>query len=88
LIKIKNAINCNLPIPVAARSKAWVYGRSLAVIAGLNPAGAMDVCLLRVLCVVYVAASIKARLPIQKRPVCCVFVSKCVWSRNRKEEAY
>ena len=29
-----------LPIPVAARSKAWVYGLSLAGIAGSNPAGA------------------------------------------------
>jgi hypothetical protein len=32
--------------------KAWVYGRSLAGIAGSNPAGCMDVCLLCVLCVV------------------------------------
>jgi hypothetical protein len=39
-------------IPVAARSKAWVYGRSLAEIVGSNPAGSMDLCLLRVLCVV------------------------------------
>ena len=38
--------------PVAARSKVWVYGRSLTRIAGSNPAGGMDVCLLRVLCVV------------------------------------
>ena len=30
--------------PVAARSKAWVCGRSLAVIVGSNPAGGMDVC--------------------------------------------
>ena len=30
--------------PVAARSKAWVYGHSLAGIAGLNPARVMDVC--------------------------------------------
>jgi len=36
---------------VAARSKAWVCGRSLAGIAGLNPAGCMAICLLRVLCV-------------------------------------
>jgi hypothetical protein len=28
------------PIPVAASSKAWVCGRSLAGIAGSNPAGA------------------------------------------------
>jgi hypothetical protein len=40
------------PIPVAARSKAWAYGLSLAGIVGLNPAGGMDVCLLSVLCVV------------------------------------
>ena len=31
------------PIPVAARSKAWVSGRSLAGIAGSNPAEGMDV---------------------------------------------
>jgi hypothetical protein len=30
----------HLPIPVAARSKAWVCGRSLAGIVGSNPAGA------------------------------------------------
>jgi hypothetical protein len=39
-------------IPVAARSKAWVRGRSLAGIVGLNPAEGIDVCLLLVLCVV------------------------------------
>ena len=32
------------PIPVAARSKAWVYGRSLTRIVGSNPTGGMDVC--------------------------------------------
>jgi hypothetical protein len=40
------------PMPVAAPSKAWAYGCSLAGIAGLIPAGDMDVCLLLVLCVV------------------------------------
>jgi hypothetical protein len=35
-----------MPIPVAARSKTWVYGRSLAGIEGSNPAGSMDVFLL------------------------------------------
>ena len=34
------------PIPVTAQSKEWVCGRSLAGIAGSNPAGSMDVCLL------------------------------------------
>jgi hypothetical protein len=32
-------------IPVAARSKAWVCGRSIAGIVGLNPTGRMDACL-------------------------------------------
>ena len=41
-----------MPIPVAARSKAWVCGGSLPGIVGSNRAGGMDVCLLRVLCVV------------------------------------
>ena len=35
-----------LPIPVAARSKAGVCGRSLDGIAGSYPAGGMYVCLL------------------------------------------
>jgi hypothetical protein len=30
-------------MPVAARTKAWVCGRSLAGIVGSNPAGAIDV---------------------------------------------
>ena len=41
-----------MPIPVAARSMAWVCSRSLAEIAGSNPAGGMDVCLSCMLCVV------------------------------------
>ena len=35
-----------MPIPVAARSKAWAGGRSLAGIVGSNPTGSMDICLL------------------------------------------
>jgi hypothetical protein len=34
------------PIPVTARSKAWVCRHSLAGIVGSNPTGGMDVCLL------------------------------------------
>ena len=41
-----------MAIPVAARSNAWVCGRSLAGVGGSNPAGGMDVCLLCSLCVV------------------------------------
>jgi len=33
-------------VPVAAQSKVWVCGRSLAGIVGSNPAGRMDVYLL------------------------------------------
>jgi hypothetical protein len=40
------------PIPVVARSQAWVCGRSLAGIVGLNPADGMDVFLFFVFCVV------------------------------------
>ena len=40
------------PVAVAARSKAYVYGRSPAEIVGSNPTGCMDVCVLRVLCVI------------------------------------
>jgi hypothetical protein len=37
---------------MAALCKAWIYGRSVAGFAGSNPAGDIEVCLLRVLCVV------------------------------------
>jgi hypothetical protein len=33
-----------LPIPVAVRSKAWDFGRSLTGIVGSNPTEGMDVC--------------------------------------------
>jgi hypothetical protein len=36
----------------AARSKEWICGRSLTRIVGSNPAEGMDVCLLKMLCVV------------------------------------
>jgi hypothetical protein len=37
------------PIPAPARFMAWNYGRSLAEIAGSNPAGGVEACLLWVL---------------------------------------
>ena len=33
-----------MPVPVAARSKVYVCGRSPAEIVGSNPTGGMDVC--------------------------------------------
>jgi len=40
----------DLAVPVAARCKTWVCGRSLAGIVGSNPAGDMDVSFLCVVC--------------------------------------
>jgi len=40
------------PITAAARSEAWVCGRSLAGVVGLIRAGGMDLCRL---CLLYVA---------------------------------
>ena len=39
-------IICLKPISMTARSKAWVYGRSLAGIVGSNRPRGMDVCFL------------------------------------------
>jgi hypothetical protein len=45
------SLNVLRPIPVAERPRAWVCGRSLAGIAGSNPAGDIDACLfVRVVC--------------------------------------
>ena len=44
--EIHFCINYTLPIPVAARSMAWVCGCTLAGIEGLNPSWGIDVCLL------------------------------------------
>ena len=39
-----------MPIPVAAWSKAYFCGRSLAGIVGSNPAGGMEISLMSVVC--------------------------------------
>jgi len=44
-----------VPIPVAARCKAWVCGRTRVGIVGSNPAGGMDACV--VCCQVQVSSS-------------------------------
>ena len=49
----------DMPIPVAARSTAWICGRSLAGIVGSNLAGGMDMFLVSVVyCQVDVSASV------------------------------
>ena len=59
------------PVPVAARSKAWVCGRLPAEIAGSNHTGGMDVCLLlsAVCCQVEVSAT--GRSLVQRSPTDC-----------------
>jgi len=39
-----------VPVPVAARSKVWVFGRSLPGVAGSNPVGGMGVYVESVAC--------------------------------------
>jgi hypothetical protein len=79
LLLIKSA-----PIPVAARSKAWVCGRSLAGIADSNPAGDMDVCLLWVLCV-FSYKSLR-RVDHSSRGVLPSVVCVSVWSWSLDSE--
>jgi hypothetical protein len=74
-----------MPVPVAERSKARVYGRSLAGVAGSNPPGGMDVCLLWLLCC-QVEVYAKGRSLVQRSPTDCG-VTMCVWSRNLTNEA-
>ena len=72
---------------MATRSKAWVYGRSLAVIVGSNPAGGMDVLSLVsvVCCQVKVSAtgwSLVQRIPTER----CVS-EVCDRETSKNEEA-
>jgi hypothetical protein len=52
--------------------KAWVCGRSLAEISGLNPAEGKNNCLLRVLCVV---RQNSLRLADYSSRACCVLLT-------------
>ena len=70
------------PVPVTARSKAQVYGRSPAGIVGSNPTVGIDVRLLWVLCVVVRQRSLRrADLRVLPSVVC-----RWVWSRNLMNE--
>jgi hypothetical protein len=39
-----------IPVPMAVRSKTYVYGRSPTAIVGSNPTGGMGVCCVCVVC--------------------------------------
>ena len=69
-----------LPVPVAARSKALVYGRSPAAIVGSNPNRGMEVCLLWVLCVVRYRSL--RRTDHSFREVLPTVACRCVLSSN------
>jgi hypothetical protein len=56
---------------VAARSKAWVCGRSLAGIVGSNPAGGVDVCLLLSVVCCQVEVSASGSSLVQRSPTEC-----------------
>ena len=74
-----------MPVPVAARSNAKVYGRSPAEIVGLNPTGGKDVCLLWVLCCQVEVLATDWSL-VQRSPTDCG-VSLCVIRNLENEEA-
>jgi hypothetical protein len=59
------------------RSKAWVFGRWIAGVAGSNPAVGMDVLLLCLLYFVEIVASATGRSPIKTSPIGCVCVILC-----------
>ena len=73
-----------MPVPLAAQSKAKVFGRLPAEIVGSNPTQGMDVCLLWVLCVVR-QRSLR-RTDHSFRGVLPNVARRCVWSRNLVSE--
>jgi hypothetical protein len=83
------SLNVLWPIPVAARSKAWACGRSLAGIAGSNPLGGMDVCLfvMVVCCQVRGLCDGPITRPQESYRVCvCVCVCVCVMDCDQVQQ--
>jgi hypothetical protein len=73
---IQKAIEDDEPIPEAARSKAWVCGRSLTGIEGTEPAGGMDVWLFKSVARCQVEVSATDRSLVRKGSTECG-VSEC-----------
>jgi hypothetical protein len=73
-----------MPIPVAARSKAWVCGRLVDGFAGSNPVQGMDVCLL---CLYIVLSCVGGGLcdGLISRPDESYRVSNCVCDHRNPE---
>ena len=76
------SISHKILIPVAARSKVWVCGLSLAGFAGSNPAWGTYVCLLWVLCVVRYRSLRRANHSSRELLPTVV----CVWSQSLDRE--
>jgi len=57
--------------PATARSNPWVCSHSLAGIAGSNPNGGMDVCLLLSVVCCQVEVSATGSSPVQRSPSDC-----------------
>jgi hypothetical protein len=78
-------VYCSVPISVAVRFKAWVWGRSRDRTAGSNHAGGMYV---RILWVLYVVGymSLRRALHSSCRVLPNVMCLKWAWSRNLDEE--
>jgi len=74
-LQINLLLNFNTSIPAASWSMAWVCGRSLAGIMGLNTVGAVDVCC--ECCVLPGTVSLLARSLNQRIPTDCG-VPECV----------
>jgi hypothetical protein len=75
-----------MPVPVAARSKAYVCGRSPAEIVGSNPTGGMDVCLLWVFVCCQVEVSATSWSLVQRSPT-DYGASLCDLENLKNEEA-
>jgi len=73
----------SFPVPMAARSKAYVSGRLPGEIVSSNPTEGMDICLLWVLCVVRLRSLWQA--DHSSRGVLPNVVRRCVWSIKPRE---
>jgi hypothetical protein len=73
------------PIPVAAQSKAWAFGRALLEIVVSNPASGVDVCLLWVFVCCQVEVSVTGRSLVQRSPIECG-VSECDLETSKRRQ--
>ena len=73
--------NSAAPIPVAARSKAWACGGSLAETPSSNSAGGMGMSLVSV--VLYRQRPLRRADPSSRGALLCVCVCVCVCTRAR-----